>query len=187
MSSALRADIRRYASKPGGLTLCGSLRLIYGNYGLQALTVYRLGRWLLETRRSWPLWPLAWPLYFVLSRYMRWAFDIRLHLSANIGPGLYVGHFGAIVLQDCRLGAFCSIAQSVRIGAGPSGDGPVIGDRVWIGAHATIVGPCIVGSASTISAGSVVARDVPPQALCMGSPARVVQSQYDNRLLLGWP
>jgi UDP-2-acetamido-3-amino-2,3-dideoxy-glucuronate N-acetyltransferase len=43
-----------------------------------------------------------------------------------------------------------------------------------IGANATIVGPCEIGEYALIGAGSVVTRSIPPYALALGSPAKVV-------------
>lgn len=60
------------------------------------------------------------------------AYDIRLELSADIGPGFFIGHFGAIRPRRCRIGANCSIGPLTNIGAEADSRGPVIGDRVWI-------------------------------------------------------
>ena len=181
MTSAFVTDARRYADKYR--TTKTLWRLLAENYGLQALLAYRLGRYLLRARHNyyaWPLLPVAWPLYYLLSRYVRAAFDIRLELSADIGPGLYIGHFGAIRVGRCRIGANCSIGRLTNIVPAGAGPGPVIGDRVWIGAHAQIVGSYRIGSSVTVSAGSVVQRDLPDKALCLGNPARVVMPKYDN-------
>jgi serine O-acetyltransferase len=157
------------------------------SYGLQALLAYRLGRWLLGARRRywlWPLLPICWLLYLVLSRCAWAAYDIRLELSADIGPGFYIGHFGAIRVRRCKIGANCSISQLTMISAGTDGAGPVIGDRVWIGAHAQIVGPHRIGSDATVGAGTVVRGDIPAGVLCLGNPARPVRRNYDNRRIL---
>ena len=98
----------------------GFCRLLASSYGLQALLAYRLGRWLLRAGHKyylWPLLPFGWPLYYLLSRYVRLAFDIRLELSADIGPGFYIGHFGAIRVRRCRIGANCSIGRLTDITA----------------------------------------------------------------------
>jgi acetyltransferase-like isoleucine patch superfamily enzyme len=52
----------------------------------------------------------------------------------------------------------------------------VIGRNVWIAAGATIIGGVTVGENSVVAAGSVVTRDVPPDTLVAGNPARVVRS-----------
>lgn len=183
-------DVRRYDSKRQSFTFVVCVKLLANYHGLQALLGYRLGRTLLQVRGNfllWPLLPFGWLAYFAISRYVWWAFDIRLHLSAAIGPGLYIGHFGNILVRQCRIGRHCSIAQSVHIkpAAGADATGPVVGDRVWIGAHAQIVGPFQIGSESTIGAGGKVLRDVSERALCLGNPARVVLRNYDNRSILG--
>jgi serine O-acetyltransferase len=185
MMGALSADIRRCTDSERPYRTFAEL--LARNYGLQALIAYRLGRWLLRSRRDfyrWPLLPLGWPLYFLLSRYVRLAFDIRLELSADIGPGAYIGHFGGLRVRRCSIGANCSVGRLTNIGPA-AGEGPVIGERVWIGAHVRILGAYRVGSGATVSAGAVVLRDIPDMALCMGDPARIVMRAYDNRSMLG--
>jgi serine O-acetyltransferase len=162
-------------------------RLFIDSYGLQALFVYRLGRWLLRAGhryRLWPLLPVGWPIYYLLSRCVRVAYDIRLELSADIGPGFYIGHFGAIRVRRCRIGANCSIGCMSTIGAAANDQGPVIGDRVWMGVHVQIVGPHRVDSDATVGAGAVIQSDIPAGMLCLGNPSHLV-SRYDNRRILG--
>jgi len=55
----------------------------------------------------------------------------------------------------------------------------VIEKRVWIAASATIIGGVTVGENSVIAAGSVVTKDVPPNTLVGGNPARVIRSIGD--------
>jgi acetyltransferase-like isoleucine patch superfamily enzyme len=52
----------------------------------------------------------------------------------------------------------------------------VIGRNVWIAAGATVIGGVVVGENSVIAAGSVVTKNVPPNTLVGGNPARVVRS-----------
>jgi serine O-acetyltransferase len=182
MSSAFMEDTRRCADKD--LATGGFCRLLAGSYGLQALLAYRLGRWLLRVRNHyyvWPLLPLGWLLYYLLSRYVRLLFDIRIDLSADIGPGLYIGHFGAIRVRRCLIGANCSIGRLTDITPAADGPGPVIEDRVWIGAHVQIVGNYRIGRSATVSAGAAVRRDVPEKSLYLGNPGRIVMRTYDNR------
>lgn len=187
MRSAFIEDIHRYVGIKRPLTFKKGLRAVLNEYGLQALMGYRLGRLLLRCKArplTWPLLPFGWLLYFLISGFARFSYDIRLHLSADIGPGLYIAHFGGVLVAGCKLGKHCTVSQSTRIHPGESGAGPVLGERVWVGAHAKIIGPYTIGSGSTVSAVANVMRDIPDSTLCMGNPARVVMRGYDNTVIL---
>lgn len=99
-----------------------------------------------------------------------------LPYRANIYPGLYLGHYGPTLINSgAQVGAGCNISQGVTIGLSGRGamrDAPVIGDHVYIGAGAVVVGPITVGSGSVIAANSLVARDVEPATTVIGVPAR---------------
>ncbi|GEJ57614.1 serine acetyltransferase [Anaeromyxobacter diazotrophicus] len=161
--------------------------LLFYRSGLQALVAYRLGRWVRAAARRPARWPAAAglaPAWALLDAWVRRAFDIHLDASAEIGAGLQIWHLGGIRLRGCRLGERCVIHQEVRVEPAPEGGaGPRLGDRVWVGPHARIVGPVHVGAGATVAAGAVVTRDVPPDSLVMGNPARVVRVGYDNAAL----
>lgn len=185
MIRAFLADLHRYHDGP--IATRHLVRVILRNYGAQALFAYRLGKSLSAASRDWRLAPFAalgWLFYFPLRAYARFALGIRLDLSAEIGTGCYIGHLGNIHLKRCKLGSHCSIRHSVQIMPAGEGPGPVIGDRVWIGSHARIIGPYSIGSGSTVSAAAVVDRNIPEEALCLGKPARVIARPYDNRKFL---
>jgi serine O-acetyltransferase len=111
-------------------------------------------------------------------------YGINLALSAHIGPGLYIGHFGGIELRNCRLGARCSIGQQTKIGRPAEVNGPKIGDRVWIGSHSHVFGAIVIGDGATLGAGALVTTDVSARSLCLGRPARVAMRDYDNSAFL---
>jgi serine O-acetyltransferase len=186
MRGAFVEDIHRYVGIKRQLTFRKAVRAVFHDYGLQALFGYRLGRFLIRSRWKvylWPLQPPGWVLYFLVSRFVRVFYDIRLHLNADIGPGLFIAHFGGMLVDRCKLGKHCTISQSTRIHPGEAASGPVLGDRVWVGAHAQIIGMHTIGSGSTVSAAATVTRNIPENMLCMGNPARVVM-QYDNTVIL---
>ncbi len=59
----------------------------------------------------------------------------------------------------------------------------VIGSDVWIGAHATILSGVAIGDGAVVGACSVVAKDVPPYAVAVGNPARVVRYRFEPDLI----
>lgn len=157
------------------------------NMGLQAVLVYRFGRLLRASRRRiavWPLLPAGWLVYGVAVFIVRSAYDIHISLSADIGAGFWVGHFGGVEVINCRLGERCSVGQQTRVGHAQHPHGPEIGDGAWIGAHARIMGPVRLGDGVTIAPGARVTRNVPDRALVAGDPGRVVLKGYDNSRIL---
>jgi serine O-acetyltransferase len=91
-----------------------------------------------------------------------------------IGPGLFLSHGQNTILSAERIGANLWVHQGVTIGWDYQGDRrPVIGDDVFIGAGAKILGAITVGDGARIGANAVVVCDVPPGATAVGIPARI--------------
>ncbi|MEZ5288405.1 MAG: DapH/DapD/GlmU-related protein [Vicinamibacterales bacterium] len=65
---------------------------------------------------------------------------------------------------------------------------PIVLERnVWIGAGAIVIGGVTVGENAVIAAGAVVTRDVPPNVLVGGNPARVIRALEPADLEAYWP
>jgi len=103
----------------------------------------------------------------------------ELNPLAEVGPGLYFPHavgagFGAWV----RIGRNCRIHNGAIIGPQPQGHVEpkyvTIGDDVYIGTNAVIVGGVTIGDGASIGANATVVRDVEPYAVVAASPGRVV-------------
>lgn len=185
MFKNIRADIRRDLREEKSLSIAEALRLIRLSEGLQALVVYRFGRWLHAMRKHWLGWPVAlplYPLYWLLSVCVRKAYGIHLAQSADIAAGFYINHFGGIEIKNCRIGAQCSIYQQVKIKPAEGTDtGPVIGNEVFIGAHAQICANIKVGDGASIGPGTVIEQNIPDHCLVLGNPSRIAQRDYSNR------
>jgi serine O-acetyltransferase len=167
MLDDLRADVSRY---PGGL------RAALENPGFYATALYRVRR---EVQR-WPRWR-ALPAKAVLkplSAVAAWALGITISPEARIGPGLYVGHWGGIrVGRTVVMGARCNLSPGVILGFGIHNGlrgEPQLGDRVYVGPGAKIIGPVRVGSDVAVGANAVVCRDVPDHVSVGGVPARII-------------
>ena len=87
------------------------------------------------------------------------------------------------------IGRNCNINQGVTIGATSRGSrlgAPTLGDRVWVGANAVIVGKVTIGADALIAPGAFVNVDVPEMAVFLGNPGKVVAQTgsvgYVNRI-----
>ena len=99
----------------------------------------------------------------------------------QIGPGLIIPHGHIVIDGEVRIGRDCVINPWVTIGlsaswhAGLDTRGPTIGDRVFIGTGAKVLGAISVGDDVRIGANAVVVDDVPSGATAVGAPARVIE------------
>jgi serine O-acetyltransferase len=116
-------------------------------------------------------------------------FGIDISRDVRIGSGLYIGHFGGIVVNAAVvIGDNCNLSQGVTLGQvnrGPKAGCPSIGNNVYIGPGAKIIGRIHVGDHAAIGANAVVLEDVPPHVAVGGVPARVISDAgsdgYVNR------
>ena len=94
---------------------------------------------------------------------------------AQFGPGFIILHsIGLVINTGVQGGSNITIENGVTIGA-EKGHAPVLGDNVYIGAGARIIGNVRVGNDVRIGANAVVVKDVPDNATVVGIPARVVR------------
>ena len=107
---------------------------------------------------------------------------VEISHATDIGKGLYLGHaMGIVISPPARLGNNCNISQFVTIGVKNRGGykgHPIIGNDVYIGPGAIIIGSVHVGNDVAIGGNCVVTRDVPDHAVMVGVPARIVS--YDG-------
>jgi serine O-acetyltransferase len=116
-------------------------------------------------------------------------YGIYVSRDTRIGSGFYIGHFGGIVVnQAVRIGNNCNLSHGVtlgRINRGERAGCPTIGNDVYIGPGAKVLGHIEVGDRAAIGANAVVIEDVPAGAVVGGVPARILSQQgsegYVNR------
>lgn len=96
-------------------------------------------------------------------------------LNAQIGGGLLLPHPNGVVIHpDARIGPNCLIFQQVTLGTRGDGRAPVLQGHVDVGAGAKLLGGITVGAHAVIGANAVVLQDVPPGAVVVGIPARIL-------------
>ena len=177
---ALRADYARYLrvarAAHGGWRAHAEAAL---QFGFLAIAVYRFGRWARGVQPRVLSLPFKFA-YRALDVLVRIAFGIEILADADIGPGFYIGHSGNIVVGGV-LGANCSIGQGVTIGAkgaGQSNGYPTLGNNVYLGAGAMVIGTVHVGDDVVVGANTVVVQDVPAGARVVSAPVRVLPRKF---------
>ncbi len=130
------------------------------------VALFRLKQWL--RRRHVPVLPA------VCDRLAILIWDVNIGNHTEIGPGLYLPHGYVVIDGIVRIGRQCVIAPWVTIGVNGSVAGPTIGDNVFIGTGAKVLGGIRVGDNVRIGANAVVLDDVPDGATVVGIPARIV-------------
>lgn len=168
----IKADLYRLEGRSGVKAL---LRSIANDPGFAYLFWMRTCRY--TRRHRWLRW-VAYPFARWAFKRCRFRYGISIPFDTEIGPGFFIGHFGGIVVNGrARIGRNCNISHGVTLGQtnrGPRQGCPVIGNRVYIGPGAKVIGAVTVGDGAAIGANAVVTRDVPPGAVVAGAPARVV-------------
>lgn len=125
-------------------------------------------------RAATAAFPPARLLYRVLFRF--WANRRGLEITANeqIGGGYLFRHAYNITINSrARIGRNCNVHKGVVVGQANRGvrkGCPIIGDRVWIGINAAIVGKVTIGDDVLIAPNSFVNIDVPPHSVVFGNP-----------------
>ncbi len=138
------------------------------------MRLYRVGNWC--HRHRVPLLPrLAKGVIFVV-------FSAVVPSQTAIGRDTHLsyGGLGTVLHPRAVIGDGVLVGPNVTIG-GRSGhtEVPVIGDHVFIGAGARILGPVHVGDGAVIGANAVVVRDVEPRSAVGGVPAKVIKTDID--------
>jgi len=113
--------------------------------------------------------------YRLILRHYQIKYGFQIYAETEIGAGFYLGHWGALVINPkTKIGKNCNIAQGVTIAQANRGKNegvPVIGNEVWIGPNAVIVGNITIGNNVLIAPNAYLNTDVPDNSIVLGNPA----------------
>jgi len=171
--TVIRADLWRYYGRDDRTAFWKAFRKIPGfrfSYFLRKCQAAR-------HRPRWLRIASTLPYRLLLDHY-RYRYGFEIAVESKIGPGLYIGHFGRLVVHpQCQLGSNVNLSPGVVIGQTNRGRRqgvPVIGNCVWIGSNAVVVGGIKVGNHVMIAPGAYVNFDVPDNAVVVGNPGQIV-------------
>ena len=140
-----------------------------GGYKLRFLFLLRI----VQTRRN----AMLQRIIAVLLQHYRLKYGLEIPYKATIGKGLYLGHaFNITINPNVVIGDNCNIHKGVVIGQTNRGERkgvPIIGNKVWIGINAAIVGGITIGDDVLIAPNSFINQDVPSHSVVFGNPCIV--------------
>jgi len=125
-------------------------------------------------------------LYLFLYHRIKAKWGIEIPRQTAVGDGLYIGHFGGIVVApEAVIGKHCSISHDVTIGVSGQGEKkgwPIIGDNVYIAPGAKVFGKIRIGNNVEIGANAVIHSDIPDNAVVVLDPGYKIISFKDHEL-----
>ncbi|MEM7127649.1 MAG: serine acetyltransferase [Chloroflexota bacterium] len=169
---ALRWVIPSQVAQPAELSLLLILKLLHRHMPLRAMAWYRLACWCQSKKIP--------ALYGFMMRWIFFRFGMEIW--GEIGGGLYIAHTSGTVIAVERMGENCSVIASATIGMRNEYAFPVIGDNVFIGAGARVLGEIHIGDDAKIGANAVVVHNVASQSTVVGIPAKPLRTVPTSQL-----
>jgi serine O-acetyltransferase len=167
MFSNLVADLRQKAVVYELPPTRGTLLRMLVNDGSAAQIMYRMMRFCQTHRLK--------ILAAIIYRLNAFTTHATIGRNADIAPGFVIVHsLGVVINTNVRAGRNFVVYHNVTVGA-VRNRSPIVGDNVYIGAGAIVIGGVRIGSDVRIGANAVVTKDVPDGATVVGIPARIVR------------
>ncbi|HEY0090922.1 MAG TPA: serine acetyltransferase [Flavobacterium sp.] len=149
--------------------------------GLKYMTIFRITQHYRYRNRMIFYFSYLW------LRGLKYKYGYDISYRTTIGKGLYIGHFGGITIHgDAVIGENCNISQGITIGVlvrGKNAGVPTIGDRVFIGPGAVILGGIKIGNDALIGTNSVVNFDVPEKAVVATPVASIISDKGSGQYI----
>jgi serine O-acetyltransferase len=149
---------------------------LFLNRDLKCIYVFRKAHYYCEKKKK--LLALIWRIKL---RKLTNKYDFNIPASTTIGRGFFIGHNAPIIInREAVIGDNCNIATGVTIGVenrGARKGAPILGNRVWVGTNAVIVGHISIGNNVLIAPNSFVNFNVPDNSIVIGNPGKIISKE----------
>jgi serine O-acetyltransferase len=133
-----------------------------------AIVCYRFGHWV--AKMDTPVVSQVMGIIAgIFQRFVQIFVGVYISPDAEIGPGLVIHTPYGIIVGPNKIGEHCTLQNGVVLAAGTRG----IGDNVYFGAGAKVMGGAKIGNNVVVAANSLVLTDVPDNMTVIGVPARI--------------
>lgn len=137
--------------------------------------------YLLRKTQQYPKKSLQGAFWRLILRHHQIKYGFQIYPETQIGEGFYLGHWGTLVINPkTKIGKNCNIAQGVTIAQANRGKNegvPEIGNQVWIGPNAVVVGKIKIGNNVLIAPNAYVNTNVPSNSVVIGNPAQIIPNE----------
>jgi len=189
--AALRTGRLPRNLRPGRIPFVSEL--IYRAYWISPWRLQGMWRWLLYRLEGGCIFSVTLRRIFQrqfavdVGMYTQgdWYFPFHLDERTTVGRYCSIASTARVVTQNHPMDTISTSALFFHPSKGLVRDNPVeakpleIGSDVWIGHHAVVLPTTrSIGHGAVIGAGAIVSRDVPPYAIVMGNPARVIGYRF---------
>ena len=125
---------------------------------------------------------------FMFYRFYKLRVKLGFTIPLNVfGPGLSIAHYGQITVNgNAKVGKNCRIHEGVTIGAtGGNDKAPILGDNIFIGTGAKIIGEIKIADNIAIGANAVVVKSILEESITVGGiPAKKISNNDSSSLLM---
>jgi len=135
--------------------------------GTSANMLYRVTSWFMKYRLA--------PLAIVTIWLNRLINGCMIGASAKFGEGLVIMHPVGVVVNSKVTGGRNIVVESGVVIGDEKGHAPILGNDIFIGAGAKIIGGITIGDRVKIGANAVVVKDVPSDVTVVGIPAKIIK------------
>lgn len=174
MISFLYSDYKKYKKYGGNF-----ISILFFTQGFWAIFQYRIANSVYKLRIP-IIKQLLQMICLIWQKWIEIMTGISIPASAKIGHSFYIGHFGGVIINaNAIIGNNCNISQGVTIGISGLGENrgtPIIGDHVYIGANAVVVGKIEIADYVLIGACSLVSSSAERASVLVGVPAKKISN-----------
>lgn len=174
MFSRIREDIKSVFDRDPAAR--NKLEVLFNYPGLHAVWIHRISNKLWRMRLNW--------LARFVSNISRFITGIEIHPGAILGRRVFIDHgMGVVIGETAILGDDVTLYHGVTLGGTSWKAGqrhPTLANKVVIGAGAKVLGPIQIGENARVGSNSVVIKDVPDNATCIGVPGRIILAKPEE-------
>lgn len=138
------------------------------NMGMSCVVAYRFGHWV-EGVRIPVVKQILWLMAAFFRRWVGLWTAVFISPKADIGPGFVIHTVYGINIGTVKIGRNCTVSSGVLISCGTRS----VGDNVYFGAGAKVIGDTKIGNNVVIMPNSLILTDVPDNTTIVGVPARI--------------